>query len=71
MSTEGGDRQQQKYREFMGLLPLTVAIAGLPDSRPGEYFNEGQMENRANTLKHAYKVARSLIQDVVQVKPAE
>jgi hypothetical protein len=65
MSTENTERQQQKYREFMGLLPLTLAIAGLPDSKPGEYLNEGQMENRATTLRNAYKVARTLIQDIV------
>jgi hypothetical protein len=60
------DRQQQKYREFMGLLPLTMAIAGLPESKPGEYFNEGQMENRATAVRQAYKVARTLIQEVVK-----
>ena len=67
MSTEPtADRQQVKYREFMGLLPLTLAIAGLPDGKPGEYFSEGQMENRATSLRNAYKVARTLIQEVVK-----
>jgi hypothetical protein len=66
MSTEGADRQQQKVTEFMRLLPLTLAVAGLPDSEPGKYFNEGQMENRAATLRAAYKVARQLIIDVIR-----
>ena len=66
MSTESTDRQQQKYREFMGMLPLTLAIAGLPEGRPGEYLNEGQMENRAAVLRNAYKIARNLIQEVVK-----
>jgi len=50
----------------MGLLPLTLAIAGLPDGKPGEYFNEGQMENRAAALRNAYKIARALVQEVVK-----
>ena len=66
MSTEGADRQQQKVTEFMRLLPLTLAVAGLPDSEPGKYFNEGQMENRATALRAAYKVARQLIMDVIR-----
>jgi hypothetical protein len=66
MSTEGADRQQQKVTEFMRLLPLTLAIAGLPESDAGKYFTEGQMENRAATLRAAYKVARQVIIDVVR-----
>jgi hypothetical protein len=66
MSTETTDRQQIKVREFMQLLPLTIAIAGLPEAGEGKYFNEGQMENRATSLKLAYKVARSIILDVAK-----
>jgi hypothetical protein len=65
MSTDA-DRQQIKVREFMQLLPLTLAVAGLPEAAEGKYFNEGQMENRATTLKLAYKVARQIILDVVK-----
>jgi hypothetical protein len=68
MSTDAAaaaDRQQ-KANEFMRLLPLTTALAGLPDSDPGKYFNEGQMENRAAALRAAYKVARQLLLDVIK-----
>ena len=66
-SAEGSaDRQAQRYREFMSLLPLTAAIAGLPEAEAGKYYNEGQMENRAANLKTAYKIARQIIQDVVK-----
>ncbi len=41
MSNEGIDRQQQKINEFLRLLPLTAAIAGLPECELGRYFNEG------------------------------
>jgi hypothetical protein len=66
MSTDAGDRQQLKVREFMQLLPLTLAVAGLPDSTEGKYFNEGQMENRANNIKLAYKIARAILLDVAK-----
>jgi len=66
MSTESAERQQQKVREFMSLLPLTLAIAGLPECEHGKHFNEGQMDARATTLKAAYKIARQIIVDVVK-----
>jgi hypothetical protein len=66
MSNEAADRQQQKVTEFLRLLPLTLAIAGLPDSEQGRYFNEGQMENRAASLRAAYKVARQVILEIIK-----
>lgn len=66
MSIESPDRQQQKVREFMSLLPLTLAIAGLPESEAGRYFNEGQMDNRVTALRTAYKLARQMLVDVVK-----
>ncbi len=53
MSTESPDRQQQKVREFMSLLPLTLAIAGLPEAEAGKPFNESQLESRATTIRAA------------------
>jgi hypothetical protein len=66
MSTESPDRQQQKVSEFLRLLPLTLAVAGLADAEPGKHFNEGQMEARATTLRAAYKVARQIILDIAK-----
>lgn len=60
------ERQQQKYREFMSLLPLTLAIAGLPEADAGRYFTEGQLDARATALKAAYKVARQIIMDTTR-----
>jgi hypothetical protein len=59
-----GERQQQKMKEFMSILPLTIEIAGLPQIEPGRHLNEGQMEVRANAIKQAYKIARQLLVDV-------
>lgn len=64
MSTESANAQQQKVREFMGLMPLTLAIAGLPSAEAGRYFTEGQMDARATAIKTAYKMARQIVIDV-------
>jgi hypothetical protein len=64
MGSESPDRTQQKVREFMSLLPLTLELAGLPRSEGGRYFNEGQMDARSTTLKAAYKVARQIVLDI-------
>jgi hypothetical protein len=57
--------QQRRYREFLDLLPLTVALAGLPPSEVGRYFTEEQMEGRSFTVRHAYKMARSLAREAI------
>jgi len=56
---------QRNYKEFLDLLPLTLALAGLPQSEPGKYFPEDQIEARTFTLKHAYKAARQLARDCI------
>jgi hypothetical protein len=66
MSTENADRQQLKVTEFMRLLPLTLAIAGLAEVEPGKRFSEDQMEARATSIRAAYKVARAVILDLVK-----
>ena len=60
------ERQQQKAKEFMSLLPLTLAIAGIPDCEPGKHFSESQLEARATTIRTAYKAARQLIADIAK-----
>ncbi len=71
MGTEGQQRgdprlAEQKAREFMSLMPLTLAVAGLPHTNPGTYLNEGQMEARATAIRAAYKISRQIIQDVIK-----
>ena len=68
MSTEATpvDRQRQKIAEFMQLLPLTLAIAGLPAAEHGKYFSDGQLEVRANAIRSAYKHARQVILEVAK-----
>jgi len=63
------DRTQAKMKEFMSLLPLTLELAGLPRAETGKPFNEGQIEARVMSIKHAYKVARQIVIDIS--KPVE
>jgi len=60
------DPQQSppSLEEFMKLLPLTAIIAGLPNGEPGKYYNEDQMDLRAQALKRAFKHASKLAKDV-------
>lgn len=57
--------QQRRYREFLDLLPLTLALAGLPHSETGKYYSEEQIELRASSIQRAYKLARTLARDVI------
>ncbi len=53
---------QQKYRQFLDLLPLTIALAGLPPSE-GRLFGEDQIEGRGITVRVAYRVARNVAKE--------
>ena len=57
--------QQRRYREFLDLMPLTIALAGLPHSDIGKYYTEEQMETRIFALRHAYKLARQFAKDQI------
>lgn len=57
---------QRRYREFLDLLPLTLALAGLPTSDHGKYYTEEQIEARIFTVRHAYKAARQFARDSIQ-----
>ena len=59
-------RQHQKARQFMSRLPLTLAIADLPDAEAGKPFTESQMDSRATSLRLAYRVARQIVLDVTR-----
>lgn len=60
-ATQTGDLQQ-KYRQFLDLMPLTISLAGLPTSEH-RLYSEDQIEARAITMRIAYKVARNLAKE--------
>jgi len=59
------DTIRRRYKEFLDLMPLTIAIAGLPPSSAPINFSADQMEVRAHTLQIAFKLARQLARDSV------
>jgi hypothetical protein len=65
MSPADEDTLKRRYREFLDLMPLTAAIAGLPPSTGPINFNPDQMEIRGQTLLAAFKVARQIARDVL------
>ena len=56
--------RQQRMKEFVSMLPLTLELAGLPKCAPGTLFNDGQMEVRVTVVRNAYKLARQLVKDM-------
>ena len=56
---------QRRYKEFLDLLPLTIALAGLPESEIGKYFNEDQIETRTFAIRYAHKQARKLARELI------
>jgi hypothetical protein len=59
------NEQQRRYKEFLDLLPLTLALAGLPTSDTGRYYGEEQIETRLFAIRHAYKAAKSVVREIV------
>ena len=57
---------QRKYKEFLDLMPLTLALAGLPAGDHGKYFTAEQIESRLFTLRHAWKAARQITRECIQ-----
>ena len=62
----GGGDVQRRYREFLDLLPLTLALAGLPESERGRYYSEEQIETRLSTVRYAWRAARQIARECVQ-----
>ena len=56
--------RQQRMKEFMSLLPLTLELAGLPKCHPDRLFSNDQLEARAITIRSSYKVARTIVREV-------
>ena len=56
---------KRRYREFLELLPLSIAIAGLPPSEGAWNYTPEQMEIRATTLANAFRRARIMVREVI------
>ena len=61
---DAGERQQ-RYRQFLDLLPLTLALAGLPPASLGKSYSTDQLEARGISVRNAFKVARQVTRDAI------
>ena len=57
------EMKQNRMKEFLPLLPLTIELAGLPPAT-GTLFSEGQMEARVMSIRTAFKLAKQLVRDI-------
>lgn len=65
MSTDE-DAMKRRYKEFLDLMPLTIAIAGLPENQGPRSLSNEQMEVRAQVLQTAFKLARQAAREVIK-----
>ncbi len=65
MSTDD-DAIKRRYREFLDLMPLTLAIAGLSSCEGNRNFTSEQMAARAQVLLNAYRQARQTLREVIK-----
>ena len=65
-ASQSGEDVKRRYREFLDLMPLTLALAGLPRSDSGRYYTEEQIESRAFTIRAAWRMARQTARECVQ-----
>jgi len=56
--------KQNRMKEFMSLLPLTLELAGLSKAPVGVVFTPDQMEGRAMSIRSAFKLARNLVREI-------
>lgn len=66
MSAVDEEAVKRRYREFLDLLPLSVAIAGLTPNTGPRSFSHEQMEARAQLLVSAFKHARQAVKEVIK-----
>jgi hypothetical protein len=66
MSTDD-EALKRRYREFLDLMPLTEAIAGLPVNSGPRSLTHEQMEARAQTLTAAFKLAKQTVREAIKL----
>jgi hypothetical protein len=64
MSDATPEVKQQRAKEFITLLPLTIELAGLPAAQPNAFFTVDQMDSRSTQLRMAYKSARKMMREI-------
>ena len=66
MSTADPEAVKRAYREFLDLLPMTLAIAGLHPTEGAKSFTVEQMQARANVICNSFKISRVAVREVIR-----
>jgi hypothetical protein len=65
MSTDE-EALKRRYRELLDLMPVTLAIAGLPTSEGNRNYTTDQMQARAQVLGNAFRLARQTVREALK-----
>lgn len=57
---------KRRYREFLDLMPMTLALAGLSVNEGQRNFTTEQLDIRAQVLLNAFKIARQTAREAIK-----
>jgi hypothetical protein len=60
------DAIKRRYREFLDLMPMTLALAGLSSSTGDRNFTTEQLKMRSQIVLNAFRVARQTVREAVK-----
>lgn len=66
MTPEEAEAAKRRYREFLDLMPMTLALAGLSQAEGTRNFTGEQLEIRGQVLLNAFKVSRVIVRDAIK-----
>jgi hypothetical protein len=56
---------KRHYKEFLDLMPLTLALAGLARAENQRNFTPEQMEYRGQVIVNAFRIARQTVRECI------
>ncbi|MBI1901686.1 MAG: hypothetical protein HYS13_11330 [Planctomycetia bacterium] len=60
------DALKRRYKEFLDLLPLSLALAGLAPAEGNRNYTTEQMQMRAEVVQKAFKLARQTVREAIK-----
>jgi len=60
------DELRRRYKEFLDLMPLTLALAGLSLAEGNRNFTPEQLDARRQVVLNAFKLARQVAREALQ-----
>ena len=57
---------RRHYKEFLDLMPLTLALAGLAPAEGNRNYTSDQLELRGQVIANAFRVARQTVHECIR-----